>query len=233
MDAARRHYPVALSAEVLALAWARQEAAAAGSVVVVDHEISPRGRLGRLWPHPPEQTAALAMVWRPAVGAEAADLLWSAASLALLQAVDELLGGERARLWYPDEIHDGAGRLLGAVRAEAQLGPGGVTSAVLTARIDLEGVGRRTRRDVLATLEGALTTAADQLELDPTGVRSACDRRSALLGQRAIAHLLPKGEVRGVAGGIDVCGALELVSATGLRQRVPVVGLDRLSVVER
>jgi len=225
----RRRYPVAVSAEALALAWARQEDAPAGSVVVVDHEISPRGRLGRLWPHPAERTAVLAMVWRPAIASSAADLVWAAASLGLLRAVHSLGDGDEPALWWPDEVHDGDGRLLGAVRAEVQLGPGRVTSAVVTGRIDLDQAGGRSREDVLVEVEGALAAVAAVLDGDPDALRAACHERSALAGRRAVAHLLPRGEVRGEVAGIDPDGGLVLRSATGLHQRVPIVGLDRVT----
>lgn len=228
----RRHYSVGLSAEVQALAWARREAATAGSVVIVDHEISPRGRLGRLWPHPPERTAVLAMVWRPVLPPEETDLVWAAASLGLLSALEHLVEGDEPRLRWPDEVLDGGGcRLLGAVRAEVQLGPGRVTSAVITGRVDLESIPAQ-RMEVLDAVEIALAAAAGDLDLDPAGVRSACAERSVLVGRRVIAHLLPRGEVRGVALGVDAKGGLELESSTGLRQRVPIVGLDRLTVVD-
>lgn len=226
----RRRYPVAVSAEALALAWARQEDAPAGSVIVVDHEISPRGRLGRLWPHPAERTAVLAMVWRPAVAASAADLVWAAASLGLLRAVQALGEGDGPALWWPDEVHDGGGRLLGAVRAEVQLGPGRVTSAVVTGRIDLDHAGGYSREDVLVEVEGEMAAVAAVLDRDPDALRAACYERSALAGRRAVAHLLPKGEVRGEVAGVDPDGGLVLRSATGLRQRVSILGLDRVSI---
>lgn len=229
-SAARRHFPVAVSAEALALAWARQEGAPTGSVVVVDHEISPRGRLGRLWPHPPERTAVLAVVWRPALGPEAADLVWAAASLGLCRAAARLLGAPTLVSW-PDEVVDAEGQLIGAVRAEVQLGPGRVTSAVVTARLDLDRLGSRGREAVLAVVAEALAAVAIDLDLDPAALRAAADGRSSLAGHRVIAHLLPRGEVRGVAHGVDGRGALSVVSSTGLVQTVPVVGLDRVAVV--
>lgn len=229
-DPASRHFPVAVSAEALALAWARREGAPAGCTVVVDHEISPRGRLGRLWPHPAERTAVLAMVWRPGIAPEAADLVWSAASLGLSHAADVLTAAATKVSW-PDEVVDDAGRLVGAVRAEVQLGPGQVTSAIVTARLDLDRLDGRSRDAALAAIATGLADAADELGSDPASVRAAVDERSALRGRRLIAHLLPKGEVRGRAGGIDERGALDLVSSTGLHQRVPIAGFDRLTAV--
>lgn len=225
----RRHLPVAVSAEAAALAWARQEAAPAGAVVLVDHEISPRGRLGRLWERPQERTATLAMVWRPTVPLASADLVWTAASLGLVRALPARIDGAPPRLWWPDEVVDESGRVVGQVRAEIQLGPGRITSAVVTARIDLDAVDAAARTDVLALMEAELARAAGELDAGPEELAGAWEARSAMVGRRAIAHLLPRGEVRGTVGGVDPHGSLELVSATGLHQRVPILGLDRVS----
>jgi BirA family biotin operon repressor/biotin-[acetyl-CoA-carboxylase] ligase len=225
-----RHLPVAVSAEAIALAWARQEAAPAGAVVVVDHEISPRGRLGRLWERPQERTATLAMVWRPTLPLERADLAWAAASLGLVRALDAHIDGAPPRLWWPDQVIDESGRVVGAVRAEIQLGPGQITSAVVTARVDLDAVGAPDRTDVLALVEVELARVAGELDGAPQELPLAWEVRSALTGRRVIAHLLPRGEVRGTVAGVDPQGALELVSATGLRQRVPILGLNRVSI---
>ena len=72
--------------------------------------------------------------------------------------------------------------------------------------------------------------AAGDLDGAPQELPLAWEAPSTLIGRRVIAHLLPKGEVRGTVAGVDPHGALELVSATGLRQRVPILGLDRVSV---
>jgi len=225
-----RHLPVAVSAEAIALAWARQEAAPVGAVVVVDHEISPRGRLGRLWERPQERTATLAMVWRPTVPLERSDLAWAAASLGLVRALDVHIDGAPPRLWWPDEVVDESGRVVGQVRAEIQLGPGRITSAVVTARVDLGVFRAPDRADVLALVEVELARAAGELDGAPEELTLAWEARSALIGRRVIAHLLPRGEVRGTVATVDPQGALELVSATGLRQRVPILGLDRVSI---
>ena len=225
----RRHFPVAVSAEALALAWARQEAAPTGATITVDHEISPRGRLGRLWQQQAEQTAILAMVWRPNLAAAAADLVWSAASLGLLRAIEDSVD-LKPKLRWPDEVVDESGQLLGAVRAEMQLGPGRVTSAIVTARVDLARIGWPERSCVRDALDTNLAMVAAQLDSEPDTVRAACNAASAIVGWALIAHILPRGEVRGTVEGVDANGALAVVSPTGLRQLVPLVGLDRLTV---
>lgn len=225
----RRHFAVAVNAESLALAWARQEAAPVGATVTVDHEISPRGRLGRLWDQAADKSAILAMVWRPTLAVDASDLVWSAASLGLLRAI-ERTGVTGARLQWPDKVVDESYQLLGAVKAEIQLGPGRVDSAIITARVDLDLIGRPTRSSVLEALAEVLAAAAAQLDKEPDALRGECNERCALTGRDVIAYLLPRGEIRGVAGGVDSVGALVVRSATGLRQVVPILGLDRIAL---
>ena len=225
---AERRFPVAINAEALALAWIRQEGAPPGAIVVPDHEVSPRGRLGRLWSHPQEHTAVLAMVWRPDLDAGGADLVWLAAGLGLLAGARALTGNPALGLWWPDRLVDAGEDEIGQVRAEVQLGPGRVTSAVVTARLDL-GVFGDVERDVAidAMTEGLLEfmglTAGDVSGL-LDGYREAC----VLTGRKVVARLLPRGTARGTVAGFDPLGRLELASTTGLIERVPLDNLDQL-----
>jgi len=229
-DAAHRRYRVAINAETLALAWARQEAGPSGSVVVVDHEISPRGRLGRLWPHPAQQTAVLAMIWRPTLRADQADLVWLAASLGLLAAARSVTAEREMGLSWPDALVDAGARRLGEVRAEVQLGPERVTSAVVTARLDIDALGNADRDTVIAALVDGLATGAADLANDADRTRVSYSAACVLTGRRVIARLLPRGTARGTVRGVDAHGRLELVSSTGFVERVPLVGLDRVEL---
>lgn len=231
MSDARRHFEVAVNAEALALAWARQEGAPTGAVVSVDHEISPRGRLGRLWPHAQERTAVLAMVWRPTLGADVAELAWVAASLGLCEAARTLLGGGNAATWWPDLVVDIGERRIGEVRAEVQLGPGRVSSAVITARLDLDALPGVDRETAITEMIVGLGAGIEHLDGGHDELRAAYSRSCVLIGRRVIARLLPRGAARGTVGGIDELGRLELVSATDLVERVPVFSFDRLDVV--
>lgn len=227
----QRRFIVAINAEALALAWARREGAPSGAVVVVEREISPRGRLGRLWPHPPERTAVLATVWRPSLDVDHGDIVWLSASLGLLAAAESLVGG-RSRglgLWWPDALVDADHRRVGEVRAEVQLGPGRVASAVVTARLDVQAFGGCDHEGAVAAMIAGLGAAADRLDADVGDVATAYGASLALTGRRVVVRLLPRGATRGAVGGIDTRGRLELVSATGFVERV---GLDRLDRVE-
>jgi len=231
MSDSHRHFEVAVSAEALALAWARREAATAGSVVIVDHEISPRGRLGRLWPGAQERTAVIAIVWRPMLRAEQADLVWIAASLGLLTSVRALLGPSATGLWWPDLVVDAGERRIGETRAEVQLGPGRVASAVITARLDLDAFPGASRDTAVECLIAGLDSAGDHLDGDIDLLRVAYADSCVLVGRRVTARLLPQGAARGTVRGVDALGRLELASVTGLVERVTIVGLDRLEVV--
>lgn len=229
MTATRQHFPVGVSAEMLALAWARQGSAPAGSVVVVDTEISPRGRLGRLWDRPQGRTATVAVVWRPVLPAGAADLVWAAASVTLRSAAAVLAPSGTALLWWPDSLVDSEGMVTGEVRAETQLGPGRVVSSVVTARLDLAALGGVSRDAAVDALATALQDGGALLD-QPAELATSYAEVSVLVGKRVTARLLPRGALRGRVRGIDDHGRLELVSSTGLVERVPVVGVDRLEV---
>ncbi|HWI04298.1 MAG TPA: hypothetical protein VNT52_10840, partial [Acidimicrobiales bacterium] len=57
-----RRFPVAVSAEAMALAWANQEDAPQGATVVVEHEIRAGGLHGRLWEVPATDSLACSVV---------------------------------------------------------------------------------------------------------------------------------------------------------------------------
>ena len=226
----QRRFQVGINAETLALAWARQEAAPHGAIVIVDHEISPRGRLGRLWPHPADRTAVLASVWRPSLDAASADLVWLAASLGLLSAARSLDGTRPLALWWPDGLVDAEDRWVGEVRAEVQLAPGRVTSAVVTARLDLAAMGEPDRDTVTTALIAGLGMGAGHLDGNDEQLCASYGDSCRLTGRRITARLLPRGAARGRARGVDGRGSLELVSTTGLVERVPVDSLDHIEL---
>lgn len=216
-----RSYRIAISVGALAQAWARQEQAPAGATVVSDREVSPLSRLAKLWMSPAEQTLAMAVILRPTLGVEDADAVWVLGALAAAEGAEEV-SGQPISSWWPDTILDGTGRHLGIVKAEIQLGPGKVRSAVLTVRLDMAALGvAPERRDdlvdaILASSDRHLATLAD----GAGAVAAAYERRCTLLGQRLKVRLLPKGETRGIARGVDRLGRLELESPSGMVERL-------------
>ncbi len=230
-----RHFQVAISAGTQALAWARQEDGPAGAVVVADLEVSPLGFRGRMWHAPQDATLACAMVLRPPISAEEGDLAWLAGAMGALEGAEAVTGRALAT-WWPDNVVDAETREpVATVKAEVQLGPGTVRSAVVTLRFDLQRLGLGSDRheelleEVVASLDRASSTLAG--EDGPAGVAASYEQRCALLGHRVKIQVLPKGEVRGVVGGVDTTARLVLRSETEMVDRVTIDMVRELKMV--
>ena len=228
-----RHFTVAVSAEAQGLAWARQENAPHGALVLVDAEVSARGRLGHLWWAAPNDTLACALVLRPKVGVEEADVAWLIAGVAAAESV-EAVTGRKLATWWPDALVDpDTGENVVTIKTEVQLGPGMVRSAVAAVRFDLARLGLdRARREEL--LDGLLRSL-DALDEKGTEVAdtaaAAYEGRCKLLGERVKISLRPKGETRGIARHVDRKGRLELQSSTGMVEHISLDMLGELHVV--
>ncbi|MBW3643601.1 MAG: hypothetical protein KY447_11880, partial [Actinobacteria bacterium] len=161
-----RRFPLAISAAALALAWARQEEGPAGATVVVDREVSPLGRIGKLWSQAPESSLACAVVLRPALAAEEADVVWLIGGLAAAEAAASVAGVDVGTWWPDDIVRVDTLEPAATLKAEVQLGPGRVRSAVVTFRFDLErlGVGGDARDALLEALLEALDNWAASLQ---------------------------------------------------------------------
>ena len=228
-----RHFPVAVSSEAMALAWANQEDAPQGATVVVDHEVRASGLHGRLWTVPATDTLACSVVLRPPLSVEEADSSWLLAALAAAEGAQAVSGRELAT-WWPDSVVDASSReQVAAVRAEVQLGPGRVKGVVITLRFDLPGLGLDvSSKDAL--LEATVKAVDDALEGLTEGAASAAaayDKRCGLLGNRVMIRLLPKGETRGTARRVDRGARLELESPSGLVEKITVDQVRDLKVV--
>ncbi len=229
-----RHFPVAVSSEAMALAWANTEDGPHGATVMVDHEIGPRGLHGRLWTVPMTNTLACSMVMRPKLSVEEGGVAWLLGSLVAADAAEAAIG-RTVRTWWPDAVVEpGSADPLGAVRAEIQLGPGKVRCLVLTIRMNLAALGftRERRDEVLEALAGAADRWHGELEADgPPAVAAAYENRCALIGERVRITLLPKGETRGVAKRVSRGASLELESPSGMVERIGVDQLNQLTVI--
>ena len=226
-----RLFPVAVSSEAMALSWANQEDAPQGATVVVDHEIRASGLHGRIWTVPAVDSLACSVVLRPVLKMEDADSAWLVAALAAAEGAQQVSGRELST-WWPDSVVDATTReQVAAVRAEIQLGPGRVKSVVVTLRFDLPGLGLdASRKDEL--LE-AVVLAVDAACEDLAGgvVGAAYEKRCALLGNRLMIRLLPKGETRGTARRIDRGARLELESPSGLVEKITVDQVRDMKIV--
>lgn len=226
-----RHFAVAISAGAMAGAWARQENAPARAAVTVEREVSPLGRLGQHWHGSPESTLSLAVVLRPSLPPEEADVAWLVAGLGAIGA--EAMSGRELSAWWPDAVVDAGDEVVATTKAEVQLGPGEVRSAVVSLRLDLERLGLMVeqRDDLLEAVLRAVDEATAALAEGPQAVAAAYERRCRLIGRRLKVRLMPKGETRGVARGVDRSGRLQLASATGMVERITVDMLRQFEVV--
>jgi biotin-(acetyl-CoA carboxylase) ligase len=228
-----RMFPVAVSSEAMALAWANQEDAPQGATVVVDHEIRASGLHGRLWTVPATDSLACSIVLRPPLSVEEADSSWLLAALAAADGA-QAVSGKELSTWWPDSVVDTSSReQVAAVRTEVQLGPGRVKGVVITLRFDLPGLGLDgSGKDAL--LEATVKAVDDVVEGLAEGAASAAaayEKRCGLLGNRVMIRLLPKGETRGTARGVDRGARLQLESPSGLVEKITVDQVRDLKVV--
>lgn len=231
-----RIFAVAVSSEVMAQAWANKESAPEGATVVVEHEINPRGLHGALWQTPPPDTLACAVVLRPSVSPEEADITWLVAALAAADGA-EAMTGQKLATWWPDSIvEQETGDPVAGVKSEIQLGPGQVKSAVITMRFDLlrldidpAGEGKDA---LLEAVVQAVDRISEQLAEGPARVATAYQDRCAMLDKRVKVKMRPKGETRGIARRVDRAGRLEVESLSGMVERIGVNQLMELEVVE-
>jgi len=228
-----RVFPVAVTAEAMALAWANQEEAPQGATVVVDTEIRASGLHGRLWTVPAIDSLACSIVLRPTVSVEEANSAWLLAALAAAEGAQAVSGLELST-WWPDTVVKAADQeRVAAVRAEVQLGPGRVKSVVVTLRFDLPALGLDAGRkdELLEAVVTAVDAGSEGLAAGVAGAAAAYEKRCALLGNRVRIKLLPKGETRGKARGVDRSGRLELEAPSGLVEKVTVDQVRELEIV--
>ncbi|MFP5375284.1 MAG: hypothetical protein ACLGIO_00685 [Acidimicrobiia bacterium] len=229
-----RRFRMGVSGAALALAWARQEEAPHGATVVVEREVSPLGRLGRLWATPPERTLSIALVLRPPLSVEEADATWLMAGVTAAEGAESASGRQMAT-WWPDRVVDKeTGDEVCSVKVEVQLGPGRVRSAVASLRLDLDKLALADdegREALLEAILGAVDRHTEGLDEGSSGVAAAYEGRCALVGRRVKLRLLPKGETRGIVRHVDRTARLELESATGMVQRVAIDTLRELEAV--
>lgn len=226
-----RRYQAAVSVGAMALGWANLEKAPSGAAVVVDHEVSPLGRLGQPWLVPATSTLAFAVVLRPRLSAEEADVPWLVAALAVadgIEAADE----RPTRPVWPDQVVDEDGALRAQIRADVQLGPGKVRVAVASVRLDVtDGPDPERRERLLTAICEQLDRRTSELAEGVAGPLAAYEKRCSTLGCDLKLRLVPRGEMRGNAFAIDPLGRLELRSATGMVERVSVNMVRSLEVL--
>jgi BirA family biotin operon repressor/biotin-[acetyl-CoA-carboxylase] ligase len=232
-----RIFPVAVSTDVMAQAWANKESAPHGAAVIVEHEINPRGLHGALWQTPPTDTLAVAVVLRPSVSPEEGDITWLVGALAGLDAI-EAMSKTAFAAWWPDAIVETeTSDPVAGTKSEVQLGPGQIKNAVVTVRFDLLRLDLDPEKDRDPLCE-AFVHAIDRVSEDlaehgSSRVATAYGERCTMLGKRVKVRLRPKGETRGIARRVDRAARLEVESLSGMVERIGVNQLMELEVVER
>ena len=111
------------NADLAALA---ADGAPEGVVLVADHQIAGRGRLGRTWTAPAGSSLLLSVLFRPALPVGHAHALTTAVALAAREACTEVAGITPGLKWPNDLVvavpgADGAERKLAGVLAESSL----------------------------------------------------------------------------------------------------------------
>jgi BirA family transcriptional regulator, biotin operon repressor / biotin---[acetyl-CoA-carboxylase] ligase len=191
-----------------------------GQVLVADHQVAGRGRLGREWSAPPGASLLVSVLLRPDLAPEDRHLVVVAAAVAMADAVAATTG-VIAGLKWPNDLLVGNRKLAG-ILAEAA---GDAVVVGIGVNLDwpeipeeLEGIatacnlegGRPTSREDL--LAAFLKRYEDRLaDLDET--RRAYETKLATIGRRVRVERAD-GTLVGVATGVDGGGRL-LVDVDG------------------
>lgn len=184
-DRPLRTYPMMMSTEAEALAWARQ-GGPDRAVVVAGHQIAARGRSGLSFAEhftDPSVGLGCSVVLRPDLPEGREGWLYPVGAL----AVRDVLGIDGLLLGWPDLVMEPGGRLVGAVGVQTEARLGRLEWAVVT--LLLPGV-PPPRSGLLA----ALLAAVDQRLGQPADeVLEQTRRSSATIGTRVLAKILPMG----------------------------------------
>ena len=190
--------------------------AAAGLVVVADHQTAGKGRLDRAWVAPPGGSLLVSVLLRPAIAVEHRHVLVMAAALAMAETVETVTGVVAGLKWPNDLL--ARGRKLAGVLAEGAgealvVGIGlnvawGVVPAELASvatACDLEGGHTLDRRRLLDAYLARYAVLLDDLDTARAGYRA----RLVTTGRRVRVEQ-GTDAVTGTARGVDDAGRLLL-----------------------
>ncbi len=208
-----------MSVDALAGAWARQEAAPAGSIVTVAAEIAGRRRGGIPWTLRAPDGLMMAMVARPQLAPRQEALLWLGVTLGAAKAMETVAGHPRPVLW-PDQVGEVGVDPVCFTNVGVQLGPNRIEHAVLSVRVDLARAEVDDSDRLLTELGNELQEAMAMLDADPLLVVQAFSDGYELMDRLVAATLLPRGAARGRVVAIDESGDLVLESTTGMLERI-------------
>lgn len=219
-------------------AAAAREGAPEGLVVTTEHQVSGRGRLGRVWASPPRSGLAVSVVLRPSrVSPSRWPWLPLLTGVAVRDCVAESAGVE-ARLKWPNDVLVEGRKLAGILveRVDTPLGAAAVVGIGINVSLDASELpvpeatslaladAATTDRTVLTVallrrLETHYRAWLDA-EGDPGyGLRNDYVRACATVGEQVRIALPDGSALVGRAVGVDPAGRLE-VDAEGVRRAV-------------
>jgi len=214
----------------LAREWALR-GAPTGSVVIAEEQLAGRGRLGRSWVAPPNAAILMSVILRPRIRSERIGRVMLAGAVAVAETLSTFVreSGAVVRLKWPNDVLLN-GRKVAGILAEVAWENETPAAVIL-------GIGLNVRVDFRASpladraisLESGANKAIDRLALlasllqridywsarlgDPALHRAWVERLDTL--GRAITVQGLKGELHGLATGVDEDGALLLKTADG------------------
>jgi BirA family biotin operon repressor/biotin-[acetyl-CoA-carboxylase] ligase len=213
-----------------------------GAVVIAEHQTAGRGRGSHRWHSPAGENIYLSVVWRPRLEFSRMALFALAAGHAILRVVDRQLGGERARIKWPNDVYVDDRKIAG-VLAEAVVGG---AQAVVILGVGLNVLASEFPGELGATATSLQMAGGRSIDRDQVAAQAlfhiehSCrslergedatlvaelSRRDWLVGKSVVA-----GGLSGVAAGIASDGALRIRDAAGAVHCV-VSGDVTLSVV--
>lgn len=228
--------PSAPSTNALLAERARAGRAAAGAVLVAEHQTAGRGRLDRTWVSPPGAALTFSALLAPdRVSVARWPWLPLLVGVAVSEAVRRVTGVEAALKW-PNDVLVGERKLAGILIERVETGRGafavvGVGLNVSLAAEDLpvptatsllvEGAATVDRAAMLCEILRALEARYLQWQADggdpATGLHAAYLRRCVTIGRTVRVDLPTGAQVLGEAAGIDGDGRLEVRTAHGSR----------------
>lgn len=210
------------------------EGAAAGQVLVADHQTSGRGRRGRTWETAPGDALLVSVLLRPTVPADRLAVVTAALSVATVEAAASLgLGGIGIK-WPNDLVvgEPGARRKLAGILAQSQVDANGIAVVVgmgvnvSSARladptaVALDEFGPPPDRlTLLTTVFKTFATWLERATDDAPELWDRYRRHSATLGT-VVRCELEDEVLLGTADDIDPTGALLIAVDVGPRRKI-------------
>jgi BirA family biotin operon repressor/biotin-[acetyl-CoA-carboxylase] ligase len=219
-DRPARAFVALVSSEAEAMRWARTEAPD-GAVVVAQHQIGLRDRVGIPWPVAPDSGLAFSVVLHPHLPPIRAGRLYLAGIAALLEA----LPGDIAVEW-PDRVLDAGGEFLGGVVTRVSSGVRGIDWCVVTFYFVSTS---RSRAELMAEVVRAFD---DHWGSDDVALQGFYKERCRTIGRRLRATFMPLGprsrQVEGEAVDVTAGGALVVVAAEDRKVPLQVNDIGKL-----